>query len=151
MTTGRDDQIADLVQRFAHVPGGLLPLLHAVQEALGCIPDDVVPMLAQGMGLSRAEVHGVIGFYHDFHREPGGETTIHVCQAEACQAMGSRALEAHVKQRLGVDFGETTADGKYRLEPVYCLGNCSCAPSVRIDDDVHARVTAEKFDQLVEG
>ena len=102
------------------------------------------------MGLSRAEVHGVIGFYHDFHVSPGGETTIHLCPAEACQAMGSRALEAHVKARLGIDYGETTADGKYRLEPVYCLGNCSCAPSVRIDDDVHARVSPDTFDQLVE-
>ena len=151
MTEGRDDLITDLVRRFAAVPGGLLPLLHAVQESLGHIPSEVVPDLARGMGLSRAEVHGVIGFYHDFHTDPGAGTTIHLCRAEACQAMGSRALEAHVKERLGVDYGESTPDGKYRLEPVYCLGNCSCAPSVRIDDDVHARVTPDKLDQLVEG
>ena len=150
MTVDREALIRDLVRQFADVPGGLLPLLHAVQEALGYVPPEVIPKLADGMGLSRAEVHGVIGFYHDFHVSPGGETTIHLCRAEACQAMGSRALEAHVKARLGIDYGETTADGKYRLEPVYCLGNCSCAPSVRIDDDVHARVSPDTFDRLVE-
>lgn len=150
MTVDREALIRDLVRQFADVPGGLLPLLHAVQEALGYVPPEVIPELADGMGLSRAEVHGVIGFYHDFHVSPGGETTIHLCRAEACQAMGSRALEAHVKARLGIDYGETTADGKYRLEPVYCLGNCSCAPSVRIDDDVHARVSPDTFDRLVE-
>jgi formate dehydrogenase subunit gamma len=150
MTVDKEALIRDLVRQFADVPGGLLPLLHAVQEALGYVPPEVIPELADGMGLSRAEVHGVIGFYHDFHVSPGGETTIHLCRAEACQAMGSRALEAHVKARLGIDYGETTADGKYRLEPVYCLGNCSCAPSVRIDDDVHARVSPDTFDQLVE-
>jgi len=150
MTVDKEALIRDLVRQFADVPGGLLPLLHAVQEALGYVPPEVIPELAHGMGLSRAEVHGVIGFYHDFHVSPGGETTIHLCRAEACQAMGSRALEAHVKARLGIDYGETTADGKYRLEPVYCLGNCSCAPSVRIDDDVHARVSPDTFDQLVE-
>jgi len=150
MTVDKEALIRDLVRQFADVPGGLLPLLHAVQEALGYVPPEVIPELAHGMGLSRAEVHGVIGFYHDFHVSPGGETTIHLCRAEACQAMGSRALEAHVKARLGIDYGETTADGEYRLEPVYCLGNCSCAPSVRIDDDVHARVSPDTFDQLVE-
>ena len=150
MTVDREALIRDLVRQFADVPGGLLPLLHAVQEALGYVPPEVIPELADGMGLSRAEVHGVIGFYHDFHVSPGGETTIHLCRAEACQAMGSRALEAHVKARLGIDYGETTADGKYRLEPVYCLGNCSCAPSVRIDDDVLARVSPDTFDRLVE-
>jgi formate dehydrogenase subunit gamma len=150
MTVDREALIRDLVRQFADVPGGLLPLLHAVQKALGYVPPEVIPELADGMGLSRAEVHGVIGFYHDFHVSPGGETTIHLCRAEACQAMGSRALEAHVKARLGIDYGETTADGKYRLEPVYCLGNCSCAPSVRIDDDVHARVSPDTFDRLVE-
>ena len=150
MTVDREALIRDLVRQFADVPGGLLPLLHAVQEALGSVPPEVIPELADGMGLSRAEVHGVIGFYHDFHVSPGGETTIHLCRAEACQAMGSRALEAHVKARLGIDYGETTADGKYRLEPVYCLGNCSCAPSVRIGDDVLARVSPDTFDRLVE-
>lgn len=150
MTSQQAPAIEDLVREFASVPGGLMPLLHAVQARLGCIPDSAVPEIARGMGLSRAEVHGVIGFYHDFRRIPGGETTIHVCRAEACQAMGSRALEDHAKERLGIDYGETTADGRYTLEPAYCLGNCACSPSVRIGDDIHARVTPERFDELVE-
>jgi formate dehydrogenase subunit gamma len=149
MTADSEQLIDQLLERFARVPGGLLPLLHAVQEALGCIPPEVVPRLARGMGLSRAEVHGVITFYHDFRLEPPGEHVIHLCRAEACQAMGARALEAHAKARLGIEFGQTTADGRYTLEPVYCLGNCACSPSVRIGDEVHARVTPQKFDQLV--
>jgi formate dehydrogenase subunit gamma len=150
MTQEREQLIGDLLERFADVPGGLLPLLHAVQDELGCIPPEVIPQLAKGMGLSRAEVHGVMGFYHDFRSAPSGETVIHLCRAEACQAMGARELETHVKVQLGIDYGETTADGRYTLEPVYCLGNCACTPAIRIGDDVHARVTPEKFDTLVE-
>ena len=150
MTVDREALIRDLVRQFADVPGGLLPLLHAVQEALGYVPPEVIPELADGMGLSRAEVHGVIGFYHDFHVSPGGETTIHLCRAEACQAMGSRALEAHVKARLGIDYGETTADGKYRLEPVYCLGLCSAGPAARHGDEMHVRLDEEAITRLIE-
>ena len=151
MAFSSTDQIESLVGGFADVPGGLLPLLHAVQEEFGHVPASAVPLIAKGMGLSRAEVHGMISFYHDFRTEPRGETTIHLCRAEACQAMGSRALEAHAKARLGVDYGETTSDGRFTLEPVYCLGNCACSPSVRIGDDVHARVTPDRFDKLVGG
>lgn len=150
MTDSRKDLIQDLVGRFAAVPGGLLPLLHAVQDALGYIPPEVVPELARGMGLSRAEVHGVVSFYHDFRSRPAGERVIQLCRAEACQAMGARALERHAKSRLGIEFGETTEDGRFSLEPVYCLGNCTCSPSVRIGDEIHARVTPDKFDRLVE-
>jgi formate dehydrogenase subunit gamma len=149
MTADRDDLIAGLLERFAQEPGGLLPLLHAVQEAFGYIPPEVVPRLAKGMGLSRAEVHGVITFYHDFRSTPPGKTIIHLCRAEACQAMGARALEAHARSRLGIDYGETTIDGRYSLEPAYCLGNCACSPSLRIGDEIHARVTPQLFDELV--
>ena len=145
----REELIAGLLARYAPVPGGLLPLLHAVQAEFGYIPADAVPQLARGMGLSRADVHGVITFYHDFRSTPPGKSIIHLCRAEACQAMGARALESHAKSRLGIDFGETTQDGRYSLEPVYCLGNCACSPSVRIGDEVHARVTPQKFDQLI--
>ncbi len=141
--------VASALQKYADMPGGLLPLLHEVQASLGHVPKDCVPTIASGMGLSRAEVHGVISFYHDFHVQPRGETTIHLCRAEACQAMGSRKLEAHVKTRLGIDYGGTTADGRFSLEPVYCLGNCACSPSIRIGDDVFARVDAKRFDQLL--
>ena len=141
--------VSSAVQKFADTPGGLLPLLHEIQAGLGFIPSECVAAIASGMGLSRAEVHGVISFYHDFRDEPGGQTTIHVCRAEACQAVGSRQLEAHVKTRLGVDYGETTADRRFTLEPVYCLGNCACGPSIRIADDVFARVDTDRFDELL--
>jgi len=146
-----DTVVSSAVRKYADVPGGLLPLLHDVQANLGFIPKDSVPAIASGMGLSRAEVHGVISFYHDFHDQPRGDKTIHLCRAEACQAMGSRRLEAHVKTRLGIDYGGTTADGRFSLEPVYCLGNCACSPSIRIGDQVFARVDAERFDELLDG
>lgn len=143
--------VATAVSKHANCPGGLMPLLHEVKAGLGYIPKDKVPDIARGMGLSRAEVHGVISFYHDFHDQPQGKTIVQVCRAEACQAMGSRQLETHVKKRLGIDYGETTADGRFSLEPVYCLGNCACSPSVRIDDDVFARVDSARFDELLDG
>ena len=142
--------VTSALQKYADMPGGLLPLLHEIQASLGHVPKVCVPAIASGMGLSRAEVHGVISFYHDFHDQPRGETTIHLCRAEACQAMGSRKLEAHVKTRLGIDYGGTTGDGRFSLEPVYCLGNCACSPSIRIGDDVFARVDARRFDQLLD-
>lgn len=143
------DAVASAIQKYAETPGGLLPLLHEIQADLGYIPKSAVADIARGMGLSRAEVHGVISFYHDFHEQAKGHTTISVCRAEACQAMGSRRLEAHVKTRLGIDFGGTTEDGRYSLEPVYCLGNCACSPTVRIGDDVYARVDENRFDELL--
>jgi formate dehydrogenase subunit gamma len=142
--------VSTVIMKYADTPGGLMPLLHELQATLGHIPRNQVSGIASGMGLSRAEVHGVIGFYHDFKYERGGKTTIHVCRAEACQAMGSRDLEVHVKDRLGIDFGATTADGRFSLEPVYCLGNCACSPSIRMGDDIHARVDAQRFDSLLE-
>ena len=145
-----EDVISSAIQKYAEIPGGLLPLIHEVQAELGFVPRDSVADIARGMGLSRAEVHGVIGFYHDFHDQPRGRTTISLCRAEACQAMGARQLEAHAKARLGIDFGGTTEDGRFSLEPVYCLGNCACSPSIRIGDDVFARVDADRFDQLLE-
>ena len=131
--------------------GALLPVLHAVQDRLGYVPPDAVPMIAHALHLSRAEVHGVISFYHDFRTAPPGRHIVHLCRAEACQAMGARELERHARERLGIGFGETTADGLVTLEPVYCLGNCACAPSLRLNDEIHARVTPEKFDALICG
>lgn len=145
------DIVSSAIKRHADIPGGLLPLLHDIQRSLGHVPRECVRDIARGMGLSRAEVHGVVSFYHDFHYEPRGRTTIHLCRAEACQAMGSRQLEEHVKNRLGIDFGGTTVDGNYSLEAVYCLGNCACSPSIRIGDDVFARVDADRFDELLGG
>jgi formate dehydrogenase subunit gamma len=145
-----EETIGKIVSDYAGQIGPLMPVLHAVQEHFGYVPEAAVPLLASQLNLSRAEVHGVIGFYHDFRAQPAGRHLIQVCRAEACQAMGSVALEQHIKQLLGIDFGQTTADGQFSLEPVYCLGNCACTPSLRIDDDIHARVTPKRFEQLLQ-
>ena len=142
--------IEAIARARAELPGALLPILHAIQDELGYVPDEAVPIVARVLNLSRAEVHGVLTFYHLFRRTPPGQRTIYVCRAEACQAMGARELEAHVKQRLGVDFHGTTDDGRFSLEPIYCLGNCACSPAVMIDEAVHGRVTAAKLDALLE-
>jgi formate dehydrogenase subunit gamma len=126
--------------------GALLPILHAIQDALGYIPEAAVRVIANDLNQSRAEVHGMLTFYHYFRTEPGGKHIVYLCRAEACQSMGARALEEQIKQRLGVDFHGTTADGLFTLEPVYCLGNCGCAPSVMIDKTLHGRVDAERFE-----
>ena len=144
------ETVEAVVAEHAGQIGALMPVLHGLQQRMGYIPEEAVPLLARALNLSRAEVHGVMHFYHDFRSEPAGDHLIQLCRAEACQAMGSRALEQHVKARLGVDYGQTTPDGRFSLEPVYCLGNCACTPSVRIDDAVHARVTPERFDRLLE-
>jgi formate dehydrogenase subunit gamma len=143
------EALETIVSNHAGQIGALMPILHAVQERFGFVPEDAIPVLAEKLNLSRAEVHGVMHFYHDFKSELPGDHTIQVCRAEACQAMGSVALEQHIQKRLGITYGETTADGKFTLEPVYCLGNCACTPSIRVDDDVHARVTPDRFDQLL--
>jgi formate dehydrogenase subunit gamma len=130
-------------------PGALLPILHGIQDALGYIPAESVPVIAQGLHLSRAEVHGVISFYHYFRDTPPGKQTIHICRAESCQAMGGKQLEQHVKDQLGIDYHETTADGQFSLEPVYCLGNCACSPAIQIGDDIYGKVSAQSFDAII--
>jgi formate dehydrogenase subunit gamma len=131
-------------------PGALLPILHAIQDSIGHIPTDAVPAIASELNLSRAEVHGVISFYHYFRQTPPGRHTVQICQAESCQAMGSAKLTAHAKSLLGIDFHQTTADEEFSLEPVYCLGNCACSPAVMIDDDVYGRVSNERLTDLLE-
>jgi formate dehydrogenase subunit gamma len=130
-------------------PGPLLEVLHAIQAQLGYVPAAAVPLVAEGLNLSRAEVHGVISFYHYFRSTPPGAHTVSLCRAESCQAMGGEALAAHAQQRLGVEFHGTTPDGRFSLEPVYCLGNCACSPAVMIDGRLHGRVTPERFDALL--
>jgi formate dehydrogenase subunit gamma len=141
--------IRALAEDHAGRPGALLPILHAIQDEHGYIPDSAVPIVAKVLNLSRAEVHGVVTFYHFFRTRPPGRQTLYVCRAEACQSMGARALEKHVRARLNVDFHETTADGRFSLEPVYCLGNCACSPAVMIDENVYGRVTPERLDELL--
>jgi len=141
--------VLEACARLKKLPGALLPILHAVQAALRFIPKDAVPLIARELNLSIAEVHGVVSFYHYFLQERPGRHVVHLCRAEACQAQGSTALEAHVKAKLGVDYHGTSSDGAVTLEPVYCLGNCALGPSLMIDERLHGRVTAERFDALM--
>jgi formate dehydrogenase subunit gamma len=131
--------------------GGLLPALHDLQAVFGFIPDAAVRLLAQAFNLSRAEVHGVVTFYHDFRRAPAGRHVVKLCQAEACQAMGSRRLAAHAGACLGVALGGTTPDGRVTLEPIYCLGLCATAPAAMVDGAVLGRVTPARLDAVLEG
>jgi formate dehydrogenase subunit gamma len=139
-----------IIANLKDKPGALLPILHGIQDHRGYIPAETIPTIAKALNLSRAEVHGVISFYHYFRTTPPGKTTIHLCRAESCQAMGAKTLENHVKTKLGIDYHETTADGAYSLEPVYCLGLCSCSPSMQIGDEVYGRVSAEFFDDTIQ-
>jgi formate dehydrogenase subunit gamma len=134
---------------YAGQRGSLLPILHAVQHALGYIPAAAVPILAEALQRSRAEIHGVIQFYAHFRDQPAGPVVLEVCRAESCQAMGGERLADHAKQRLGCDFHSTTANGQVTLEPVYCLGLCAQSPAVMINGEPHARMTPAKLDQLL--
>lgn len=132
-------------------PGGLLPLLHALQDELGHVPPALVPGIAQGLNLSRAEVHGVISYYHHFRSAPAGRQVLQWCRAEACQACGGEALLAAAEQRLGVRCGETRADGAVTLEAVYCLGLCASSPALQLNGDLHARLTPARLQTLLAG
>ena len=130
-------------------PGALLPILHAIQDRLGFIPPAALPRIADELNLSRADVHGVLTFYHDFRTHPPGRHLVQLCRAESCQAMGCDRLEASVKAGLKIDFHETTADGAVTLEAVYCLGNCALSPAIMIDGNLYGRVTPERFEELM--
>jgi formate dehydrogenase subunit gamma len=138
-----------LIARHAGAPGPLLPILHAVQDELGYIPSEAVPRIAAALNLSRAEVHGVISFYHWFRQHPPGRHVLQICRAEACQAVNGEATEAHARQCLGVDWHGTSADGQFTLEAVYCLGNCAGGPSAMIDGQLYGRVTPGRLDELL--
>ncbi|HAB63862.1 MAG TPA: formate dehydrogenase subunit gamma [Pseudomonas sp.] len=130
-------------------PGALLPILHDIKDRLGAVPPDLLPMIAEELCLSRAEVHGVVSFYHDFRASPPGRHVLKLCQAEACQSMGVKALTAELEQRLGLPLGETLEDGSLSFEAVYCLGNCACAPSAMLNGELHGRVDAEELMALL--
>ena len=133
------------LDRAQALSSAVIPLLHHLQDRYGYIDDSVVPVLAELVNRSRAEIHGVITFYHDFRRTPPAKTVVKICLAEACQAMGSDELAAAAKKNLHTDFHHNSADEKYRLEPVYCFGNCACAPSVMVDDRLYGRADAAKL------
>jgi formate dehydrogenase subunit gamma len=142
-------RIAAIVAARQDMPGALLPILHEIQDTQGYIPDTAVPVIASALNLSRAEVHGVITFYHHFRQQPAGRHVVQVCRAEACQSVGAEALAEHAQRALGCGFHETSADGQVTLEPVYCLGQCACGPAVMVGEQLHGYVDAKRFDALV--
>ena len=150
MVTKYDPAIGtEIIQSFGARPELLVQILHGFLKRYRYVPREAVPQIADELNLSRADVHGVVSYYHDFRAEPPGDTVIKICQAESCQAMGSRALTAHASKTLGVALNETTPDGRYTLEAVYCLGNCACSPALMVNDRVLGRVDNAAFDQLI--
>ena len=145
-----EKRILAIVERHAHRDGPLIEVLHEVQAAFGCVPPGAVPVIARALNLSRAEVHGVVTFYHHFRSKAPGRHVLQICRAESCQAAGGRALERHATQKLGIGFGETTPDGRLSLEAVYCLGLCACSPAAMLDQDVYGRVTPERLDAILD-
>ena len=127
------DRIAEILDAHRGLEGPLLPILHAVQEAFGHIPETAIPQIAKALTLSKAEVHGVVSFYHDVRSAPAGRHVLKLCRAEACQTMGADAVADRIKKALGIDWHETTADGRVTLEPVFCLGLCACGPAAMVD------------------
>lgn len=156
MTTPTSQDSADrsridaLINHHRQQPGALLPLLHAVQDALGFIPQEAVPRIAAALNLSRAEVHGVITYYHHFRGKPAGRHVVQICRAEACQACGADALLAQAEQLLGCKAHETRADGAVTLEPVYCLGLCASSPALQLNERPYARVTPQQLQRLAQ-
>jgi formate dehydrogenase subunit gamma len=140
----------DIIATHAGEPGATLPILHALQEEFGCVPEAAVPLIADALNLSRAEVHGVVTFYHDFRANPPGRHVLKLCRAEACQAMGADRLAASARAKFGVGWGETTADGRLTLDPVYCLGLCATAPSAMIDGRPVGRLSEGRLAALIE-
>lgn len=144
-----DPRLAALIEKHQGLAGPLLPILHAVQEEFGYVDDAHVAEIAAALNLSRAEVHGVVTFYHDFRRQPPGRHVLKLCRAESCQAMGCEGLAAQLSKRLGITFGETTADGKVTLEAVYCLGNCALSPAAMLDGKLHGRLGDKALSALL--
>lgn len=142
--------VTDSVAALEGQRGALLPILHAIQEALGYVPREAIPELAERLNLSRADVHGVVSFYHDFRSEPAGRTTVKICRAEACQSVGSTQLVDHVRDRYGMDLGDTRSDGAITVEQVFCLGNCALGPTVQVGARLHGRVDPAKLTRLID-
>jgi formate dehydrogenase subunit gamma len=151
-------QTAEILSRVdailaAHdgLEGPLLPILHAIQESFGYVPQDALPVIAKSLNLSKAEVHGVMSFYHDFREDPAGKHVLKLCRAEACQSMGADRVAAHAQNKLGIEWHETTRDGQVTLEPIFCLGLCACAPAAMIDGKLVGRVDEARIDSILAG
>lgn len=142
--------VREVIAARKEMPGAMLPILHGIQDVVGFVPAEAVPTIADALNVSRAEVHGVISFYHHFRQQPPGRHVVQVCRAEACQSVGCEALARHAESVLGCVFHETSSDGEFTLEPVYCLGLCASGPNIAIDGELHARVNAVKLDRLLQ-
>jgi formate dehydrogenase subunit gamma len=143
------DRVRAIAGELAALDGPLLPILHAIVDHLGHVDERAIPIVADVLNLTRAEVHGVVSFYHDFRRQPAGRHVLKVCRAESCQAMGCEHLVEELETVLGVPMGGTTPDGRVTLETVYCLGNCALSPAVMLDGELHGRVDAAKAGELL--
>lgn len=141
---------SEIIAAHLHLEGPALPILHAMQDVFGCVPKQAVPLIAEALNVSRAEMHGIVTFYHDFREEPTGRHVIKVCRAEACQSRGGREIGDRIAELLGIDWYETTADGRVTLEPVYCLGLCTHGPSAMVDGKPFARLDKVGAERLVE-
>jgi formate dehydrogenase subunit gamma len=142
--------VQSIIDELKSKPGALLPILHAIQNHFSYIPPEAIALIAPELHITETEIHGVISFYHHFRTHEPGRHVVEICRAEACQAQGGRTLEAHAKASLDIDYHQTSADRTVTLEPVYCLGNCACGPAVRIGNDIHAHVDAQRFDDLID-
>ena len=140
----------EILEAHRGMEGALLPILHAVQAAFGHVPEAALPIIAQDQAISRAEAHGVMSFYHDFRTEPAGRTVLKLCRAEACQSVGADALADHAREKLGIDWHETTANGTVTLEPVFCLGLCACGPAAMVNGKLVGRADAAKLDAILD-
>lgn len=141
--------VSSICAAHGNRPDELLEILHAVQHQVGYVPEAALPVIGHALNLSRAEVHGVVTFYHDFKREPQGRNVIKICRAEACQSMGSEALCSHAETSLKTKLGGTTVDGEHTIEAVYCLGNCALSPAIMVGNDLYGKVDANRFDQII--
>jgi formate dehydrogenase subunit gamma len=144
------DAASDVIAGLTHLDGAMLPILHALQERFGYVDAAAIPLVAEALNVSRAEVHGVISFYHDFRSEPAGTHVLKLCRAEACQSMGAAALERHLSTHHGLKLGDTTLDGRLTVEGVYCLGNCALSPAALLDDTLIGRLDHEMLDAIVQ-
>jgi formate dehydrogenase subunit gamma len=148
-TAPNQSDMVDLISSHLDLEGPLLPILHALQHAYGHIPAMANDLIADALNITKAEVHGVISFYHDFREKPAGKHVVKICRAEACQSVGGNVLAEDTLKKLGLDWHETSANGAITIEPVYCLGLCACAPAVMVDDQLLARVDGPKMDAVL--
>ncbi|SCL25005.1 NAD(P)H-dependent oxidoreductase subunit E [Micromonospora inyonensis] len=147
--SGYEERVRSVVAAHCGDPAALLPILHTLMAEFGHVDTAAIGVMAEGLNLSRAEIHGVISFYRDFRTTPAGRITVRICRGEACQSVGADQLVEHARTSIGVDVGQTTVDGSVTLDQVFCLGNCALGPSAQIGSTVHGRVDRDRLDGLV--